>query len=336
MSARIRSPHPNRPRVLAASLAIALYVSPLAAGGGLEDFYNSVTAYHNVTAPQSIKGQAAHIYTGGSLYTRTPNRTYSLASFSPPSLRAGCGGIDAFGGAFSFINADEFVQMLRNIGQNALGLFFYTALQAMAPEIAEINKDLKNLAQRVNALNINSCEMAKHLVDASGIERMRDTNTRTSFFTALKNSLFGDAAEGQAKVFGNDAKAQQTQNAVKSDPDANARLIMGNLVWRAMNRGGLKSFLGEKEMRMAMSAVGAVVFSRAPGDPENEPPRLTHKPRTLTFQRLLGKGSGAAGEASKPKIITCLDGAAEDQCTVMGEEDYDGKPFADLAAEKMG
>jgi conjugative transfer pilus assembly protein TraH len=64
-----------------------------------------------------------NLYTGGSLFLRTPSRNYQLLSAAAPSLRGGCGGIDAFAGAFSFINVDQFVAMLRNIGQNAWGCF---------------------------------------------------------------------------------------------------------------------------------------------------------------------------------------------------------------------
>ena len=45
-----------------------------------------------------------NLYTGGSLMMRAPGRNYPLATVQLPSLRAGCGGIDIYGGAFSFIN----------------------------------------------------------------------------------------------------------------------------------------------------------------------------------------------------------------------------------------
>lgn len=325
--------HKQRTRIAAAGLALLLACSP--ATGGLSNFYDSVSSYYNVTSPQAIEGQAMHVFTGGGLYYRSPMKTYSLFNMSLPSLRAGCGGIDFFGGSFSFINADEFVQLLRNIGQNAVGVFFMTAMQAMAPDIAEIIKYLQNVAQDMNATNVNSCEAAEWLVNASKAYILNKSNAQTSLITAMKNSLFSDYDQARREVAGDDAKAQQTQDAVKNDPNANARLVMGNIVWRAMSRAGLASYLSEKERRLAMSTVGALVFSPAPGAPEGSPPRLSYKPRTITFEQLINKGDGAENAASNPKIITCLDGTGEEQCTVMGNEPYDGEPFAKLAAQKM-
>ena len=90
----------------------------------MQDWFNEIGAYGNVTGPNAYRGQTMNMYTGGSLYMRTPVRNYQLASISPPSFRAGCGGIDLFAGSFSFINKEQFVALLRNIGNNAIGAAF--------------------------------------------------------------------------------------------------------------------------------------------------------------------------------------------------------------------
>lgn len=56
--------------------------------------------------------------------TRAPVNAYQVVNLTPPTLRAGCGGIDAYGGSFTFINEEQFRQMLRQIGANALGYAF--------------------------------------------------------------------------------------------------------------------------------------------------------------------------------------------------------------------
>ncbi|MDN4704685.1 conjugal transfer protein TraH [Vibrio parahaemolyticus] len=43
----------------------------------------------------------------------------NLVSFTPPSWKAGCGGVDMFGGSFSFINAEQLVTMMRAVAANA-------------------------------------------------------------------------------------------------------------------------------------------------------------------------------------------------------------------------
>jgi conjugative transfer pilus assembly protein TraH len=176
-------------------LALGLAAAPMATGGGLEDFYNSVSTYNNVTGPSAYEGQTMNIYTGGSLFMRTPSRNYQLLSAAAPSLRGGCGGIDAFAGSFSFINVDQFVAMLRNIGQNALGLFFMTALQSMAPDIMESIKYLNKIAQDINAMGINSCEAAKGLVAASGVEKWMEANKVNTGLGAAAAGLYGPKSE---------------------------------------------------------------------------------------------------------------------------------------------
>ena len=101
------------------------------------------------------------LFTGGSMFVRAPQRTYQLASVAGPNLKAGCGGIDLFAGSFSFINEAQFVALLKNIGQNALGYFFQLALKSMAPEIAVTIEWLQDQAQKINALNVNSCQAAR-------------------------------------------------------------------------------------------------------------------------------------------------------------------------------
>ena len=102
----------------------------------MQDWFNDIGAYGNVTGANAYRGQTMNFYTGGSLYMRTPVRNYPLASITPPSFRAGCGGIDLYAGSFSFINKDQFVALLRNIGNNAIGAAFNMALCSMSPTFA--------------------------------------------------------------------------------------------------------------------------------------------------------------------------------------------------------
>ena len=51
----------------------------------MQDWFNEIGAYGNVTGPNAYRGQTMNMYTGGSLYMRTPVRNYQLASISPPS-----------------------------------------------------------------------------------------------------------------------------------------------------------------------------------------------------------------------------------------------------------
>ena len=120
----IRTKQPSR--FLAGLLALSLSITPIASNPAnlnaeMQALFNDLGAIGNVTAPGAFRGQAMNLYTGGNLMMRAPGKNYPLSNAQLPSLKAGCGGIDLFGGSFSFINKQQFVAMLQNIGANAVG-----------------------------------------------------------------------------------------------------------------------------------------------------------------------------------------------------------------------
>ena len=137
---------PGFRRTLAATLLLAIQASQASANvsQSMQDWFNDIGAYGNVTGANAYRGQTMNFYTGGSLYMRTPVRNYPLASITPPSFRAGCGGIDLYAGSFSFINKDQFVALLRNIGNNAIGAAFNMALCSMSPDLCDLLKYLQD------------------------------------------------------------------------------------------------------------------------------------------------------------------------------------------------
>ena len=107
--------------------------------------FNSLGAIGNYTAPGAFRGQTFNTYTGGSLFMRAPNKVYQLAAIQFPSARAGCGGIDVFGGSFSHISAAEFKNMLRNITAALPGIAFQLALESVSPLLGGLTKWAKGL-----------------------------------------------------------------------------------------------------------------------------------------------------------------------------------------------
>ncbi len=175
----IRKPHRDsgfrrgsryRPIAAAATaVALTLVVAPPARADVLSEmnrFWQGAAV--NTTGPTAFQGQASGHWTLGNLYLRSPVRSEQIASVSLPSFRAGCGGIDAFAGPFSFINSDQLVAFARAVAQNAVGFAFELALETISPVIAETMAKLRALAQWVNSQNLNSCETAQALVGAPG------------------------------------------------------------------------------------------------------------------------------------------------------------------------
>jgi conjugative transfer pilus assembly protein TraH len=173
----MNSPSPSsmarRARATIATVAAtALALSPITLRAGdlnteVNNMFNSLGAIGNYTAPGAFRGQTFNTYTGGSLFMRAPNKVYQLAAVQFPSAKAGCGGIDVFGGSFSHISAAEFKNMLRNITAALPGIAFQLALESVSPLLGGLTKWAKGLETWINNARINSCETAKAIVSTA-------------------------------------------------------------------------------------------------------------------------------------------------------------------------
>jgi conjugative transfer pilus assembly protein TraH len=94
-------------------------------------------------------------YTGGSLMLRSPNKVYQLATIQFPYVRAGCGGIDAFGGSFSHVSSQEFKNILKNVTSALPGVAFQLALSSVSPLLGEKVQD-QVAGAFINNARINS------------------------------------------------------------------------------------------------------------------------------------------------------------------------------------
>ena len=101
----------------------------------MKDFYASAGSYQgNITSAGIYQSNSMNTITGGGFVYRAPRKDFNAFYFTPPSLFAGCGGIDIFLGAFGIPSREEFVAFLRNIGTALPGLAFQLALQSLAPD----------------------------------------------------------------------------------------------------------------------------------------------------------------------------------------------------------
>ena len=191
--------HPDHPplrRPSAALLALLLVISPLPLRAGdlnteVNDMFNNLGAIGNYTAPGAFRGQTYNTYTGGSLMMRSPNKVYQLAAIQFPSVKAGCGGIDVFGGSFSHISAQEFKNLLRNITAALPGIAFQLALEAVSPLLGGLTKWAKGLETWINNARINSCETAKAIV-SSAAEAVGYSSQETCSDLAMEMGLESD------------------------------------------------------------------------------------------------------------------------------------------------
>ena len=246
----------------AISLAVCagLVVTSPANAGFMDDFFNSAGAMSNVTNAQAYGTASSDVISGGSLVFKAPQRAFTPFSFTPPSLKAGCGGIDMFMGAFGMANKQEFVQFLRNVGQNSAGLAFKVALQAMSPDLATQVQEIADTINEWNKYFGSSCEAAKRVMDSGPNAWISETVHNAKRNLVATGAASGETEAGEMVDTNGDAaiaNAPSRQNAAGKTIEA-AEL---NIVWAAMNRGTLAG-LTDAEREMMMSLIGTTILRK--------------------------------------------------------------------------
>jgi conjugative transfer pilus assembly protein TraH len=287
-----------------AMLVAAAFVSSSHASvySEMQSWFNDMGVYGNVTGPSVIKGQTGTTFSGGSLYMRTPLRNYQILSFTPPSLRAGCGGIDVHAGSFSFINAEQFTALLQNIGNVAIGAAFMIAVESVSPELAGILKSLQSFAQAANNALGNTCQLGRAIgewaVGQLGIterENVHSTGEFSKLINTAKDSL------DQATKFMNDLSYRSQNVAAAKNANSSLRAILEskNVAFYALR--GLN--VSDDMIELMMSLTGTIILISSSDGP-NGTPQVYSKASTLTYDQLVGKPDSQSFNA---KILRCMD-----------------------------
>ena len=253
---------------LAAMLALAAAPAQADVLSEMNRFWQGAAV--NTTGPTAFHGQASGHWTLGNLYLRAPVRSEQVATVNLPSFRAGCGGIDAFAGAFSFINSDQLVAFARAIAQNAAGFAFELALETISPVIAETMAKLRALAQWINNQNMNSCETAQALVGAVWSKNDRASaaicaaiGTSQGIFSDYAAAKHGCGADGQ----------RNSTLAAASGAMADQVPVNVNYAWKAIRSSTFLS--GDTQLaEFAMAVTGTVIVTAPTSDSDTSGPRV--------------------------------------------------------------
>lgn len=318
----------NHHRVMAWVMALFFELFSMSAHADwVGDFYNSAGAASNVTTPQAIATQSSVGYSGGGLTWRVPQKNFQPMQITPPSLKSGCGGIDAYLGGFSFPNKAEFVQALRNFGQAAVGYFFQLALRTMAPEIAVTLDVINDIAQRVNQFSMNSCANAQKAVDFLAGDLMKKNTSDASGYARAAgqfvddfDSMFGLQGKGGEIM---KHKYMQTYGKPKEslvEADLCRKLpVHVNVLFYAIKCANSVTMTNE-EINLIMALVGpSVIVTEAASDDGEKSAQTWGLAKTIDFKDLVGTnvlGSVSMGNATSIKCdeyVQCLNPGLESE-----------------------
>ena len=195
----------------------------------------------NVTEPTAHMVQRRGVLAAGSQVSRNRLVDANLVSFVPPSFEAGCGGIDLFGGSFSFINVEQFTNLLRAIASNAAGYAFQLALTTKAPSAAEVIEQLQKKVQQMNQLFGSSCQLAQGVVNDTASALTGKRVGEASLMADLYE--LGDVFENRSTVTGKGP----LETVYEQIPAVAAKQFEGNLVWKALTDSAVQGWYSHGE-----------------------------------------------------------------------------------------
>lgn len=227
----------------------------------------------SVTDPQAMATLRSNGFYLGQISVRPVGRSFTLVQFAPPRISAGCGGIDVFFGAFSFINGAQFEQMIRSIIAVAPSFILKMAIEKMCGTCANVLNKLEDVMNTVNQLGRSSCQIAGALFSSDVKERERYQNHVQGLASRLKTAV-GEAADsiGGMVTAAAEPVTKNAQDAGGNRPDGDARKALdlsGDITCKAFERNKgqaqtLYDYFGETESkRMVQSLVGTVYFAAA-------------------------------------------------------------------------
>lgn len=304
---------------------------PANATSWMTDFYTTAGASMNVTPGAVYQTQTTNVISGGGFAMRAPRKNVQLLTVTPPGFKAGCGGIDFWAGSFGFVNKEQLVQFLRNVGQNALGLFFQLALKSMAPEVAATIEVMNDWSQRMNQHNMNSCEVAQQFINESNLSfAVREEGKERAAAIKAWGGEVGDRFLGRLATRDSATSSRETNQAAKAANPDEWRLDYAydtNITWKLLSKiGGMTT----QEKELVMSLVGTAVTTRGTDSTGAESPNIKAFADQISISELIGNRTGP----SSARVYSC--GSSSDCLSLPETPDhvsYTG--FAKVAYDKM-
>lgn len=254
-----------------------LVASQITSAAGMQNqLDNLFLEMENYTAPGSIETQRRSAYFGGRYTYKTAVFNENLISMRLPSARGGCGGIDMFGGSFSYINSDQIVQLLRQVAANAQGYAFQLAMDNMCPDCMKWMNELQTKMQALNENMSNSCQLAQGIInDASNLLPFSIKDKTEHSITASLSGIGDDFLDLSEHISTADTAVKRIFD---SDPtEFNEKT--GSVVYKALKQHSAQNWFagGDIElMETIMSMTGSVVIGElVPGkDNQGETPQI--------------------------------------------------------------
>jgi len=245
----------------------------------VQDMFNRLGFQGSSTSAGIYDTQSRGYVTGGGISVRTPYDIIQPFSVSPPSIRAGCSGIDVFLGAFSYINLDQLIEKLRIIGTSALSYGFMMAIETLCPQCYNVMKWLEDVSRMANSMAMDTCRagemIARGVFGLGGAIKTGQWGRCAGIGNATGGfSDFLEAWRGCAEDLTSGATAATGEDKERALPQ-------GNLVWKGLKKLNLPDEVREQ----VMSTLGTIIVGT-----QNDINKVAYKAPILMASDLVNGG----------------------------------------------
>lgn len=249
-------------------LLLVLFPLPSSANGLQNEMNKLFGSMTNSTSPGVYETQRRGVLSGGRFTMK--NRIYNETIFNitPPSIKGGCGGIDFFGGSFSFINSEQLVQLMRAIAANAQGYAFQIALKTICEDCMATIETLAKKLQQLNQHLGNSCQLAQGIVnDITNVAGLDAKGKTDASLVANAKGFFSDFFDA-SKPSGGKTPTQELKNRNRTEYEK----FVGNIIWKELKGNNTQYWFTYGDdilMETIMSLTGTVIVQEPQGSGED-------------------------------------------------------------------
>ena len=236
------------------SLAL-LYAATLFADldSQIDQFFDRFNVAKNKTSSDAVNSQLGVHFLGANGVVRTSVYDVNPIHVQLPSFSAGCGGIDFTLGGINIASRQEMKSALKAIASNGVSYAFLLGIETASPLVSSVMKQVQTWANQLNAININSCEIATSLVQGVWPKTQR-ASSYICEHAGAGLPMFQDLIE--AKHGCRESKAREA--AFTLAQGNNQQLLVGdfNIAWKAMAQMSLDDETKNLFLNMTGTIVG--------------------------------------------------------------------------------
>ena len=264
----------------------------------------------NQTQASTHRVNGAYGVSLGGMSLRSPIRNWTVVSYSPPNIKAGCGGIDAHFGSFSFISTDNIKQLMRNIISNSTGYAISLALAAVCEKCESKMSKMHEITSQLNAFSSNTCRLSQAAVNwVNGKINPKANNESQSDEEAVDKNMSAelhDIYESFSNIFKGGTNANRPINAHNHDTRygnnlfntyVSAKVFRENLVDTKLYGGDQQFF------EIAMSLIGTNIMRTVSDSASKQDKQDDYKNPIWTFENLF-EGTKTGNSLD---IMSCID-----------------------------